>query len=106
MYYYATETAFEPQAEESGVLKRRLENLIKDALIIADRAKFDVFNALTLMDNVSLLEPLKVRYFLNCGCPSKLKSVLYSSGLVMVFSTTISITGGLAHSLVWKAKAT
>jgi hypothetical protein len=105
LYYYATETAFEPQAEESGVLKRRLEDLIKDALIIADRAKFDVFNALTLMDNVSLLEPLKVGCLSNCGCPSGLISVLHSSGLVMVFSTTISITGGLAHSLAWKAKA-
>jgi len=59
LYYYATETAFEPQAEESGALKRRLEDLIKDALIVAERAKFDVFNALTLMDNVPLLEPLK-----------------------------------------------
>jgi len=59
LYYYATETALEPKAEESGALKRRLEDLIKDALIVADRAKFDVVNALTLMDNVPLLEPLK-----------------------------------------------
>lgn len=68
LYYYATETAFEPQAEDSGALKCRLEDLIKDALIVADRAKFDVFNALTLMDNVPLLEPLKVRYVSNCCC--------------------------------------
>ena len=61
LYYYATETAFEPQAEETGALNRRLEDLIKDALIVADRAKFDVFNALTLMDSVPLLEPLRVR---------------------------------------------
>jgi len=59
LYYYATETAFEPEAEESGALKRRLEDLIRDALVVADQAKFDVFNALTLMDNVSLLESLK-----------------------------------------------
>jgi len=59
LYYYATETAFEPQAEESGALRRRLEDVIKDALIVASEAKFDVFNALTLMDNVPLLEPLK-----------------------------------------------
>jgi len=45
--------------EESGALKRRLEDLIRDALTVADRAKFDVFNALTLMDNVPLLEPLR-----------------------------------------------
>jgi hypothetical protein len=75
LYYYATETAFEPQAEESGALKRRLEDLIKDALIIADQAKFDVFNALTLMDNVPSLEQLKVRRFPNYGYPKELKSV-------------------------------
>jgi len=59
LYYYATETAFEPQAEESGVLKRRLEDLIRDALIVANGAKFDVFNALSVMDTIPLLEPLK-----------------------------------------------
>ena len=73
LYYYATETAFEPQAEKSGALKRRLENLIKDALIVADRAKFDVFNALTLMDNVPLLEPLKVRRASDCHRSNVLK---------------------------------
>lgn len=72
LYYYGTETAFEPQAEESGALKRRLEGLIKDALIVADRAKFDVFNALTLMDSVPLLEPLKVGNVSNCSYPDKL----------------------------------
>ena len=75
LYYYATATAFEPQAEESGALKRRLEDLIRDALIIADQAKFDVFNALTLMDNVPSLEPLKVRHPSGCGRPSKVNSV-------------------------------
>jgi glycylpeptide N-tetradecanoyltransferase len=78
LYYYGTETAFEPQAEESGVLKRRLEDLIKDALIVAHQANFDVFNALTLMDNASLLESLKVRDASNCGCPNELKYVLRS----------------------------
>lgn len=39
-----------------------MEDLIKDTLVVADQAKFDVFNALTLMDNVSLLESLKVRH--------------------------------------------
>ena len=61
LFYYATETAFEEGAEESGRLKRRLEELAGDALIIADAAKFDVLNALTLMDNVSFLSDLKVR---------------------------------------------
>ncbi|KAI0780696.1 N-myristoyl transferase [Trametes elegans] len=59
LFYYGTETAFEPGAEESGRLKKRLEELVGDALVIADKAEFDVFNALTLMDNVSFLQDLK-----------------------------------------------
>lgn len=85
LYYYATETAFEPQAEESGALKRRLENLIKDALIIADQAKFDVFNALTLMDNMSLLETLKVGFSSGRGCSDELNPNSYSSEPATVF---------------------
>lgn len=61
LFYYGTETVFEPGAEESGRLKKRLEELVGDALVIADKAEFDVFNALTLMDNVSFLQDLKVR---------------------------------------------
>ena len=34
--------------------------LIGDALIVANDASFDVFNALTLMDNVPVLHDLKV----------------------------------------------
>lgn len=59
LFYYATDVAFQEGGEESGRLKKRLEDLIGDALIIADQAKFDVFNALTLMDNVSFLRDLK-----------------------------------------------
>ncbi|KAI0333481.1 N-myristoyl transferase [Cubamyces sp. BRFM 1775] len=59
LFYYGTETAFEPGAEESGRLKKRLEDLIGDALVIAQNADFDVFNALTLMDNVCFLQDLK-----------------------------------------------
>jgi len=104
LYYYATETAFEPQAEDSGALKRRLENIVKDALIVADRAKFDVFNALSLMDNVPLLEPLKVRRAWRRCCSKELMFDLLSSELATVCSTIISITGEPAHSLAWKAK--
>ena len=104
LYYYATETAFEPQADESGALKRRLEMLIKDALIIADRAKFDVFNVLTLMDNVPLLGPLRVSRASNCCRPNELKFTFLSSELVTVCSITIYTTGEPAHSPVWKAK--
>ncbi|KAH8106829.1 N-myristoyl transferase [Cristinia sonorae] len=59
LYYYATETALEDGAEEDGRLKKRLEELIGDALIIADQSKFDVFNGLSLMDNVQFLKDLK-----------------------------------------------
>ncbi|KAK7054778.1 glycylpeptide N-tetradecanoyltransferase [Paramarasmius palmivorus] len=59
LYYYGTETAFQPQAEESGLLKNRLKELIGDAMIVARNADFDVFNALTMMDNVQILEDLK-----------------------------------------------
>jgi len=59
LYYYATTVAFDPKADEDGRLKRRLQVLITDALVVAHQAKFDVFNALTLMDNVSILQDLK-----------------------------------------------
>jgi len=59
LFYYASETAFIDGAEENGHLKKRLECVIGDALVIANEAKFDVFNALTLMDNVSILQDLK-----------------------------------------------
>jgi len=59
LYYYATDVALEEGADESGRLRKRLEDLIGDALIIADQAHFDVFNALSLMDNVPFLHDLK-----------------------------------------------
>jgi glycylpeptide N-tetradecanoyltransferase len=59
LFYYASDVAFEVGAED-GMLKKRLQTLIGDALIVADQAKFDVFNALTLMDNVPILQDLKV----------------------------------------------
>ena len=60
LFYYASDVAFEEGAEEDGRLKKRLEAVIGDALLVANEAKFDVFNALTLMDNVSFLQDLKV----------------------------------------------
>ncbi|OQU95679.1 protein N-myristoyltransferase, domain-containing protein isoform 1 [Cladophialophora immunda] len=56
LYYYATEQAFNPK--EKG-LKERLLQLGQDLLIEAKKAKFDVFNALTLHDNPMFLEQLK-----------------------------------------------
>ena len=62
LFYYATDTAFVEKADELGLVKRRLTELIGDAIILADQANFDVFNALTLMDNASFLQELKVMW--------------------------------------------
>ena len=60
LYYYATDVAFKPDADKDGSLKARLKQLIADALVIADQSKFDVFNALTLMDNTDFITDLRV----------------------------------------------
>lgn len=58
-------TLFEPPswsretAEERLCLKKRLISLIGDALTVAQRANFDVFNALTLMDNALFVKELQ-----------------------------------------------
>ncbi|KAH8818790.1 N-myristoyl transferase [Flagelloscypha sp. PMI_526] len=56
LYYYATDIAF---SQDEAALKARVSTLISNALVIANNAKFDVFNALTLMDNVEVLKDLK-----------------------------------------------
>lgn len=58
LFYYATETAFFPDFTQAD-LKLRLNALINDALILAKKYKFDVFNALTLQDNNLFLEQQK-----------------------------------------------
>jgi glycylpeptide N-tetradecanoyltransferase len=63
LYYYATEAGLQTGDNQDEGVKQRLMALIGDALIIANEAKFDVFNALTLMDNVPILEDLKVFVF-------------------------------------------
>ena len=66
LFYYGTDVAFQQQEgteeEEDGgrLLKKRFQELMTDALIIAAGAGFDVFNALTLMDNYQFLTDLKV----------------------------------------------
>ncbi|EJU05322.1 N-myristoyl transferase, partial [Dacryopinax primogenitus] len=52
LFYYAT---YVPEPES----KQRLYDLVGDALIIARDADFDVFNALTMMDNWDFLEDHK-----------------------------------------------
>ncbi|KAI9508279.1 N-myristoyl transferase [Russula earlei] len=61
LYHYASDTAFVEKSDELGLLKRRLTELIGDAIVVADQAKFDVFNALTLMDNPPILARSEVR---------------------------------------------
>ncbi|RDL31158.1 Glycylpeptide N-tetradecanoyltransferase [Venustampulla echinocandica] len=58
LFYYATETVFSPDSTKQD-LKTHLNALVNDALIIAKRFKFDVFNALTLLDNTLFLEQQK-----------------------------------------------
>lgn len=72
LFYYATDVGLQEGAEEDGRLKKRLQELITDALIIANAAKFDVFNALTLMDNCQFLTDLKV-----CTCQNVMSQQFY-----------------------------
>ncbi|KAL7924102.1 acyl-CoA N-acyltransferase [Trichoderma austrokoningii] len=58
LFYYATDVAFKQPFDKSA-LKARLNDLVHDALILAKLAKFDVFNALSLMDNGLFLEQQK-----------------------------------------------
>lgn len=58
MFYYATESAL-AQPYDRAAHKARLNNLAHDALILAKSLKFDVFNALSLMDNGLFLEQQK-----------------------------------------------
>ncbi|KAK2600032.1 glycylpeptide N-tetradecanoyltransferase [Conoideocrella luteorostrata] len=58
LFYYASEVGIPPNIDKPA-LKTRLNGLINDALILAKRAKLDVFNALSLMDNGLFLEQQK-----------------------------------------------
>ncbi|KAH7155743.1 acyl-CoA N-acyltransferase [Dactylonectria estremocensis] len=58
MFYYASDVALK-EPFDKATLKERLNELMHDALVIAKRYKFDVFNALSLMDNALFLEQQK-----------------------------------------------
>jgi glycylpeptide N-tetradecanoyltransferase len=58
LFYYGTEVALEKPGDRAAH-KTRLNELIHDALIVAKLAKFDVLNALSLMDNGLFLEQQK-----------------------------------------------
>jgi glycylpeptide N-tetradecanoyltransferase len=55
LFHYATSTPSTPKA----FYQKHLGALVQDALILARKAGFDVFNALTLLDNSMFLEDLK-----------------------------------------------
>jgi glycylpeptide N-tetradecanoyltransferase len=77
LFYYATETGLTTPSVDMKALKTRLNSLMGDALIMAKRHKFDVFNALSLMDNALFLEQQKFGagdgqlhfYLFNYGVP-------------------------------------
>jgi glycylpeptide N-tetradecanoyltransferase len=58
MFYYATEAGL-TQPYDRAAHKARMSDLAHDALILAKSFKFDVFNALSLMDNGLFLEQQK-----------------------------------------------
>ncbi|KAH8682747.1 acyl-CoA N-acyltransferase [Xylariales sp. PMI_506] len=58
LFYYATETGLTVPFDRAA-LKTRLNAMAFDALILAKKEKFDVFNALSLMDNALFLEDQK-----------------------------------------------
>lgn len=58
LYFYATDVATKGTEEE---IRDRLTLLMEDAVYLTKKHEFDVFNALTLMDNPKFMENLKVR---------------------------------------------
>ncbi|ERS98471.1 hypothetical protein HMPREF1624_05255 [Sporothrix schenckii ATCC 58251] len=58
LFYYATETGLTTPFDKPA-LKLRLNELMSDALILAKKNRFDVFNALSIMDNALFLEQQK-----------------------------------------------
>jgi len=58
MFYYASETGLTTPLDKTA-LEIRLNSLINDALVLAKNQGFDVFNALTIMDNGLFLEQQK-----------------------------------------------
>ncbi|KAK4158714.1 acyl-CoA N-acyltransferase [Cladorrhinum sp. PSN259] len=58
LFYYASDIALKDPSNRLD-LKTRLNALMADGLILAKKEKFDVFNALSLMDNSLFLEQQK-----------------------------------------------
>ena len=58
LFYYATETGLTEPVDKDA-LKKRLNELVADSLVYCKKYKFDVYNALSLMDNGLFLEEQK-----------------------------------------------
>jgi len=59
LFYYATSAGFQQEPFNKAALKKRLNVLMEDAIILANRAKLDVLNALSMMDNALFLKEQK-----------------------------------------------
>ncbi|EDO17054.1 hypothetical protein Kpol_530p24 [Vanderwaltozyma polyspora DSM 70294] len=63
LFYYASDADFNYaeryNEEATSKLKKRLDLIIRDACILANNSKMDVFNALTSQDNALFLDDLK-----------------------------------------------
>jgi glycylpeptide N-tetradecanoyltransferase len=55
LFHYATTTPSSPHP----AYQKRLQSLVQDVLIFAKQLGFDVFNALSLLDNALFLDDLK-----------------------------------------------
>ncbi len=58
LFYYATEVGLTDPLDKDA-LKARLNTLVSDSLVYCKQYKFDVYNALSLMDNGLFLEDQK-----------------------------------------------
>ena len=58
----ATDAALSDDANMETLLRERLISLIRDAVVLANQCGFDVFNALTMMDNLTFLKALRVSF--------------------------------------------
>ncbi|KAI8988140.1 acyl-CoA N-acyltransferase [Mycotypha africana] len=90
MFYYAMDLDDNLDEEaKNKFIKKRLNDLINDALILAKKADFDVVNTLDLMDNAKFVEEQKfgngdgyLNYYLyNWKCPDVTRNKV---GLVML----------------------
>ncbi|KAG1462923.1 hypothetical protein G6F56_005409 [Rhizopus delemar] len=90
MFYYGIDTSdHQGKEKENKYIKKRLNELMSDALILAKKADFDVVNTLNLMDNSYYVDEQKfgkgdgfLNYYLyNWKCPDVAQNKV---GLVML----------------------